>query len=37
MRNDRNNMIVKLSSEFAPDMPEFPELPGEKKKYIIAL
>ena len=36
MRNDKENQIVKLSSEFALDIIEFSELLEEHKKFIIA-
>jgi len=36
MRNDKDNLIVKLSFEFALDIIEYAELLEEHRKYIIA-
>jgi four helix bundle protein len=36
MRNDKENLIVKLSLEFALDVIEFSELLEEQKKFVIA-
>lgn len=36
MRNDKENLIVKLSLEFALDIIEFSELLEEHKKFVIA-
>ena len=36
MRNDKDNVIVKLSVEFALDIIEYSELLEEHRKYIIA-
>jgi len=36
MRNDKDNLIVKLSLEFALETIEYSELLDEHKKYIIA-
>jgi len=36
MRNDRDNLIVKLSLEFAVDIIDFSELLEENKKFVIA-
>ncbi|MDP1622374.1 MAG: four helix bundle protein [Bacteroidales bacterium] len=36
MRNDRENLIVKLSLEFALEIIKFSELLEEKKKYVVA-
>ena len=36
MRNDRENLIVKLSLEFALEIIEYSELLEEQKKYVIA-
>ncbi|HVW14482.1 MAG TPA: four helix bundle protein [Mucilaginibacter sp.] len=36
MRNDKENLIVNLTFEFALDMIEFTELLESKKKYVIA-
>jgi four helix bundle protein len=36
MRNDKDNLIVKLSLEFADDIIEYSELLEHNKKYIIA-
>ncbi|MCK9616379.1 MAG: four helix bundle protein [Lentimicrobiaceae bacterium] len=36
MRNDRDNLIVKLSLEFALDIIDFSELLEENKKFVIA-
>jgi four helix bundle protein len=36
MRNDKDNLIVKLSLEFALDIIEYSELLEEHKKYVIA-
>jgi len=36
MRNDRDNLIVKLSLEFALDIIDFSELLEETKKFVIA-
>jgi len=36
MRNDKDNLIVKLSFEFALDIIEYAELLEEHRKYVIA-
>ena len=36
MRNDRDNLIVELSFEFALDIIEYTEILQEQRKYIIA-
>ncbi len=36
MRNDKENLIVKLTLEFALEIVEYSELLEEKKKYLIA-
>ncbi len=36
MRNDKENLIVKLSLEFALIIVEFAELLESKKKYVVA-
>ncbi|HEY4195020.1 MAG TPA: four helix bundle protein [Mucilaginibacter sp.] len=36
MRDDKENLIVKLTFEFALDMIEFSELLESKKKFVIA-
>ncbi len=36
MRNDRDNLIVQLSLEFAIAVVEFSELLEEKRKFVIA-
>jgi len=36
MRNDKDNLIIKLSFEFALDIIEYAELLEEHRKYIIA-
>lgn len=36
MRNDKENLIVKLTLEFALEIVEYSELLEEKKKYVIA-
>jgi four helix bundle protein len=36
MRNDKDNLIVKLTLEFALEIIEYSELLEEKKKYVIA-
>jgi len=36
MRNDKENLIVKLSLEFALDVITFSEILEEKKKFVIA-
>jgi four helix bundle protein len=36
MRNDKDNLIVKLTFEFALTVIDYSEMPEEKKKYIIA-
>lgn len=36
MRNDKENLIVKLTFEFALDIIEFSELLESKKKFVIA-
>jgi four helix bundle protein len=36
MRNDKENVIVKLTLEFALEIIEFSELLEEKRKYVIA-
>jgi four helix bundle protein len=36
MRNDRENLIVKLSLEFALDIISYTELLESQKKYVIA-
>lgn len=36
MRNDRENLIVNLTLEFALEIIEYSELLEEKKKYVIA-
>jgi four helix bundle protein len=36
MRDDKENLIVKLTFEFALDIIEFSELLEEKKKFVIA-
>jgi four helix bundle protein len=36
MRNDKENLIVKLTIEFAMEIIEYTELLEEHKKYIIA-
>jgi four helix bundle protein len=36
MRNDKDNLIVKLSLEFALEIIEYSELLEEKRKYVIA-
>jgi len=36
MRNDKENMIVKLSSEFALEIIEYAELLEEHRKFVIA-
>lgn len=36
MRNDTENLIVKLTIEFALDVIEYAELLEERKKYVIA-
>jgi four helix bundle protein len=36
MRDDKENLIVKLTFEFALDIIEFSELLEEKRKYVIA-
>jgi four helix bundle protein len=36
MRNDKENVIVKLTLEFALEIIEYSELLEEKRKYVIA-
>ena len=36
MRNDKENLILKLTLEFALEIVEYSELLEEKKKYVIA-
>lgn len=36
MRNDRENIIIKLSLEFALEIIEYSEILEEHKKYVIA-
>ncbi|HPR31750.1 MAG TPA: four helix bundle protein [Prolixibacteraceae bacterium] len=36
MRNDKDNLIVKLSLEFALDIIEYSELLEDQRKYVIA-
>jgi four helix bundle protein len=36
MRNDKDNLIVKLTLEFALEIVEYSELLEEKKKFVIA-
>jgi four helix bundle protein len=36
MRNDKDNLIVKLSLEFALEIIEYTEFLEEQKKYVIA-
>lgn len=36
MRNDKDNLIVKLSLEFAIEVIDYSELLEENKKYVIA-
>ena len=36
MRNDRDNLIVKLSLEFALEIIEYSELLEANKKYVFA-
>jgi four helix bundle protein len=36
MRNDKDNLIVKLSLEFALDIIEYAEMLDNNKKYVIA-
>ncbi len=36
MRNDKDNLIVKLTLEFALDIIEYSESLEEKRKYVIA-
>jgi four helix bundle protein len=36
MRNDKENLIVKLTLEFALEIVEYSELLEESKKYVIA-
>jgi four helix bundle protein len=36
MRNDKENLIVKLTCEFALDIIKFSELLEEQKKFIVA-
>jgi len=36
MRNDRQNLIVELSFQFALDVIEFSELLEEKRKFVLA-
>jgi four helix bundle protein len=36
MRNDKDNLIVKLTLEFALEIVEYSELLEEKRKYVIA-
>ena len=36
MRNDKDNLIVKLSFEFALDIIEYSELLEENRKFVIA-
>jgi len=36
MRNDKDNLIVKLTLEFALDIIEYSEMLEEHKKYVIA-
>ncbi|HEX2935562.1 MAG TPA: four helix bundle protein [Bacteroidales bacterium] len=36
MRNDKDNLIVKLTLEFALDIIEYTELLESKKKFVIA-
>jgi len=36
MRNDKENIIVKLTLEFALEIIEYSELLEEKRKYVIA-
>jgi len=36
MRNDKENLIVKLTLEFALEIVEYSELLEERKKYVIA-
>lgn len=36
MRNDKENLIVKLSLDFAIDIIEFSEVLEEQKKFVIA-
>lgn len=36
MRNDKDNLIVKLSLEFALDIIEYSELLEEQRKFVIA-
>lgn len=36
MRNDKDNLIINLSLEFALDIIEYSELLEEKRKYVIS-
>ena len=36
MRNDKENLIVKLTLDFALEIIEYSELLEEKRKYVIA-
>ncbi len=36
MRNDKDNLIVKLTLEFALEIVEYSELLEEQRKYVIA-
>lgn len=36
MRNDKENLIVKLTFEFALDIVEFSESLEEKRKFVVA-
>jgi four helix bundle protein len=36
MRNDKQNVIVEISFQFALDIIEFSELLEENRKYIVA-
>jgi four helix bundle protein len=36
MRNDKENLIVKLSLEFAVSIVEFSEMLEENKKFVVA-
>ncbi|WP_016777305.1 four helix bundle protein [Anaerophaga thermohalophila] len=36
MRNDKENLIIKLTLEFSLEIIEYSELLEEKRKYVIA-
>ena len=36
MRNDKDNIIIKLTLEFSLDIIDYSELLEEHKKYVIA-